>query len=179
VRLPTLLRLAEVPRVDDLTKLTGQSLPLAVYSKPTHEATARVQQALTNYRLVRGDTGKGAPPAVDTLRTRLDEALRCGELRATCVLKSVRCCLVCWSIRNGPLAYLTGLRVGRHLWCLRRLSPDAKLLAYQPVPELAWLVADRGMAVTQEADDPVAIAGSAWYLARLFHHVGILNRPSV
>ncbi|MGH8919310.1 MAG: helix-turn-helix domain-containing protein, partial [Actinomycetes bacterium] len=31
VRLPTLLRLAEVLRLDDLTELTGQRLPLAVY----------------------------------------------------------------------------------------------------------------------------------------------------
>ncbi|MCA1604998.1 MAG: helix-turn-helix domain-containing protein, partial [Acidobacteria bacterium] len=49
VRLPTLLRLAEVLRVDDLIELTGQQLPLAVYGKPTHQATPTLQQAMTTY----------------------------------------------------------------------------------------------------------------------------------
>jgi transcriptional regulator with XRE-family HTH domain len=55
VRLPTLLRLAEVLRVDDLTELTGQQLPLAVYGKPIHQATPALQQAMTTYTLVPGE----------------------------------------------------------------------------------------------------------------------------
>jgi transcriptional regulator with XRE-family HTH domain len=41
VRLPTLLRLAEILRLDDLAELTGQRLPLAVYGKSAHPARSR------------------------------------------------------------------------------------------------------------------------------------------
>jgi transcriptional regulator with XRE-family HTH domain len=73
VRLPTLLRLAEVLRVDDLTELTGQQLPLAVYGKPTHQATSTLQQAMTSYELMPGAMGR--LPSVGELRRRLDDAV--------------------------------------------------------------------------------------------------------
>jgi hypothetical protein len=48
-------------------------------------------------------------------------------------------------------------------------------VAYQPVPELVFLAADRSMTAAQEADDPVTIAGSAWYLAHVFRESGQLD----
>ena len=72
VRLPTLLRLAEVLRINDLTELTGQQLPRAVYGKPTHEATPTVQQALTSYSLSATAGGeKVGPPSTSELRARI------------------------------------------------------------------------------------------------------------
>jgi hypothetical protein len=44
------------------------------------------------------------------------------------------------------------------------------------VPELVFLATDRAMAAAQEADDPLIIARSAWYLARVFHHSGQLDQ---
>lgn len=49
------------------------------------------------------------------------------------------------------------------------------IVAYQAVPELVYLAADRGMAAAQEADDPLAIAGSAVYLAHVLWDSGQLD----
>jgi hypothetical protein len=51
-----------------------------------------------------------------------------------------------------------------------------RFFAYQLVPELVFLATDRAMAAAQEADDPLIIARSAWYLARVFHHSGQLDQ---
>jgi hypothetical protein len=51
-----------------------------------------------------------------------------------------------------------------------------RILAYQPVPELVFLAADRGMAAAQEADDPLAIAKSAVCLAHVLWDSGQLDQ---
>jgi transcriptional regulator with XRE-family HTH domain len=182
VRLPTLLRLADVLRVNDLTELTGQQLPLAVYGKPTHEATSTVQQALTSYAISATPGGtpggeKVGPPSTSELRRRLEDAFalwrtsrypraEVGALLPALLIDAQ------YAVRelNGPdrrtaYAVLAGVY---HL--------AQKLLAYQPVPELVFLAADRGMFAAQEADDPEAIAASAWYLAHVFREAGHLDQ---
>jgi transcriptional regulator with XRE-family HTH domain len=175
VRLPTLLRLAEVLRVDDLTDLTGQHLPVAVYGKPTHQATPTLQQAMTTYTLAAGSGDQ--PPSVSDLQRRLDDAFtlwrtsrypraEVGALLPTLLMETQAAVRVLdGSERRAAAAVLAGVY---HL--------AQKLLAYQPVPELVFLAADRGMAAAQEADDPVAIAGSAWYLAHVFRESGQLDQ---
>ncbi len=51
-----------------------------------------------------------------------------------------------------------------------------RLLSYQPAPELVFLATDRGMMAAQEADNPIAIARSAWYPARVFQDSGQLDQ---
>ena len=178
VRLPTLLRLAEVLRINDLTELTGQQLPRAVYGKPTHEATPTVQQALTSYSLSATAGGeKVGPPSTSELRRRLEDAF------------------TLWRTSRYPRAEVGALLPALLIdaqYAVRELNgPDCrtayaapagvyhlaqKLLAYQPVPELGFLAADRGMLAAQEADDPEAIAASAWYLAHVFREAGHLDQ---
>lgn len=50
--------------------------------------------------------------------------------------------------------------------------PTDFYVAYQPAPELVWLVADRAVAEAQEADDPYAIAGGAWALNHALRDAG-------
>lgn len=45
-------------------------------------------------------------------------------------------------------------------------------VAYQPAPELVWLVADRALTEAQEADDPGAIAGGAWAMVQALRDAG-------
>ncbi len=178
VRLPMLLRLAEVLRVDDLTELTGQHVPLAVYGKPTHEATPMLQQVMMTYPL-------GAVPAVDA--DRLPSVSELQGRRDDAV--------TLWRTSRYPRAEVGALlpsllmqtqQTVRVLVGAQRPAAEAvlagtyllvqKFLSYQPVPELVFLAADRGMMAALEADDPVAIARSAWYLARVFQDSGQLDR---
>lgn len=111
VRLPTLLRLAEVLRVDDLTALTGQHLPLAVYGKPTHQATPALQQAMMTYPL--GTTPEADAdrlPAVGELQSRLE--------RGTCP-----------GCQDRPFYLKTALRQARSVTGAR-LSPLARLTCH-------------------------------------------------
>jgi transcriptional regulator with XRE-family HTH domain len=177
VRLPTLLRLAEVLRVDDLTELTGQHLPLAVYGKPTHQAMPALQQVMMTYPLGSGtEADTDRPPSVSDLQSRLDDvhtlwhtsryprtevgALLPPLLRETQQAVSV----LAGAERRAAAAALAGTYMAAQ-----------RFLAYQPVPELVYLAADRGMAAAQEADDPLVIAGSAWYLAHVFRDSGQLD----
>lgn len=45
-------------------------------------------------------------------------------------------------------------------------------LAFQSAPELVAMAADRGLAAADEADDPEAIAGAAWYAEQYHKSVG-------
>jgi transcriptional regulator with XRE-family HTH domain len=178
VRLPTLIRLAEVLRVDDLTELTGQHLPLAVYGKPTHEAVPALQQVMTTYPLATvPEADADRPPSVSELQSRLDHAVtlwstsryprtEVGALLPSFLMQTQQAVRVLTGAeRRAAAAILAGI-----------YHVAQKLLSYQPVPELVFLAADRGMTAAQEADDPLAIAGSAWYLAHVFRESGQLDQ---
>lgn len=45
-------------------------------------------------------------------------------------------------------------------------------VAFQPAPELVWLVADRAVTEGQEADDPYAVAAGAWALVQALRESG-------
>ncbi len=178
VRLPTLLRLAEVLRVDDLTELTGQHLPLAVYGKPTHQATPMLQQAMTTYPLGTVPAAEADRlPSVSELQGRLDHAhtlwrtspyphAEVGALLPSLLMETQQTARVLVGAeKRTAAAVLAGT-----------YHAAQKLLAYQPVPELVFLAADRGMTAAQEADNPIAIARSAWYLAHVFRESGQLDQ---
>jgi hypothetical protein len=175
VRLPTLLRLAEILRVDDLAELTGQHLPLAVYGKPTHEAVSALQQVMMTYPLGAGPVDR--PPSVSELHGRLDHTrtlwrssryprAEVGAVLPSLLTEAHRVVRVLAGAERRAAA--TVLAGSYHM--------VQKVLAYQPVPELVFLAADRGMAAAQEADDPLAIAGSAWYLAHVLRGSGQLDQ---
>jgi transcriptional regulator with XRE-family HTH domain len=178
VRLPTLLRLAEVLRVDDLAELTGQHLPLAVYGKPTHQATPALQQVMMTYPLGTGpEADADRLPAVRELQGRLDGTVmlwrtsryprvEVGALLPSLLMQTQQAVRVlAGAERRSAAAVLAGT-----------YQMAQKVLAYQPVPELVFLAADRGMMAAQEADDPLVIARGAWYLAHVFRESGQLDQ---
>lgn len=178
VRLPTLLRLAEVLGLDDLTELTGQRLPLAVYGKPTHQAIPALEQVMMTYPLGSGtEADVDRPPSVSELQSRLDDAhtlwrtsryprTEVGALLPSLLRETQQAVRVLdGSERRAAAAVLAG-----------SYTVAQKIFAYQPVPELVFLATDRSMAAAQEADDPLTIAGSAVYLAHVLWDSGRLDQ---
>lgn len=169
-RLPMLARIAEILGVTNLAELTGEaSLPVASVTKGGHELTADVARAMTRYDI-------GSP----------DESVTGEALRAR-----VGAAWTAWhgspNQRGAVGVFLPGL-IADGRAAVRGSRAQARrtarvalaetyhltqlFLAYQPVPELVWLAADRAMAEAREADDPDAIAVAAWYLAHVFRAAG-------
>src|SRR5690606_17374817 len=43
---------------------------------------------------------------------------------------------------------------------------------FQPAPELVYMTSDRAMLTAEDADDPAAMAGAAWYLNHVWRGAG-------
>ncbi|WUH88629.1 helix-turn-helix domain-containing protein [Amycolatopsis sp. NBC_00438] len=170
-RLPMLLRIAQALELDDLAALTGNghAVPVTVYAGHRHAALSAVQSALTEYRV------SVTPDPVSL--AHLAERLR-----------------VAWLVRHSSPDHRTqlgtllpglisdaqnavrGLRGDERREARRVLSGVYQLadfyVAYQPSPELVWMVADRALTEAQEADDPYAIAGGAWAMVQALRDAG-------
>jgi hypothetical protein len=171
-RLPMLLRLARALERDDLADLTGNNggaVPVGVFAGDRHSALSAVQAALTDYRI----SSTGPVPLVDHLALRVRQA---------------------WQVRHGSPdhrtqlgALLPGLiadaqRAVRAIRGVQRREARRVLagvyqlvdfyVAYQPAPELVWMVADRAITEAQEADDPYAIAGGTWAMVQALRDAG-------
>jgi transcriptional regulator with XRE-family HTH domain len=170
-RLPMLLLLAQVLELSDLAALTGNghAVPVQVFAGERHAALTAVSAALTDYRVSQPVT----PPSVPHVALRLQRA---------------------WQIRHSTSDHRTQL--GRLLPDLIRDAQravratsgetrrDARrvlagvyqladfYVAYQPAPELVWMVADRALNEGQEADDPYVMAGGAWAMVQALRDAG-------
>jgi transcriptional regulator with XRE-family HTH domain len=171
-RLPMLLRLAEVLRVTDLADLTGnQSLPVSAVTKAAHPSTPAVTDAMlrpSRYRDV-------DPSALDVPRrvARTWELWHRSPTERTAV--------------GAVLPELIGdARTAVRLLegaARRRASADLAqvyhltqiFLAFQPATEMVWLAADRAMSAAEDADDPAAVAGAAWYSAHIYRFANQLD----
>ncbi|GAB2669642.1 hypothetical protein GCM10027271_32140 [Saccharopolyspora gloriosae] len=171
-KLHMLVRLAKALDIADLAELTGNDTAVSVArfdGGDEHSALREVQAALTADRF-RLSTGE-----VDTahLAERLNAA---------------------WTIRHASPDHRT--RVGRVLPGLirdaqhavrSRRGPEQRqarrllagvyqlanfYVAYQPAPELVWLVVDRAVTEGYEADDPYLIGGGAWALVQVLRESG-------
>lgn len=142
---------------------------MQVFVGEAHAALPAVQAALTGYHF---PTNAG-PVNVGHLRVRLDQA---------------------WDVRHSSPHHRTAVGAllpdlirdvqravrtidGRERRAARRVLAGVYRLtdfyvAYQPAPELVWLVADRALAEAQEADDPYALAGGAWALTHALRDAG-------
>ncbi|WP_281248935.1 helix-turn-helix domain-containing protein [Lentzea fradiae] len=170
-RLPMLLRIAHALGVQDLADFTGDghAVPVSVFAGERHMALTAVQAALTDYRL----PGEVPPPDVTHLVVRLEQA---------------------WQVRHASPDHRTQLGLllpdlirdaqravrvirGEERRDARRVLAGVYRLAdfycaYQPAPELVWLVTDRAMHEAMEADDPLAIAGGAWAKVQVLRDAG-------
>lgn len=170
-RLPMLLRIARVLELADLADLTGNgdAVPVRVFAGERHSALAAVQAALTDYQI----TPTGRPVSVAHLALRLDQAwhvrhssadhrTQLGALLPDLIRDAQR------AARTAPADERRGAR--------RVLSGVYALadfyVAYQPAPELVWMVADRALTEAREADDPYAVAGGAWAMVQALRDAG-------
>jgi tetratricopeptide (TPR) repeat protein len=171
-KLQVLTKIAHALDVRDLAELTGNGQAVSVsrfVTAAAHEALPEVQAALTEYRLATDSR----PVDLAHLRERLAAA---------------------WKARHGSPdhrtqlgALLPGLirdaqravraRHGDERRVARRVLAGVYQLAdfyvaFQPAPELVWLVADRAITEGQEADDPYEMAAGAWALVQALREAG-------
>jgi tetratricopeptide (TPR) repeat protein len=157
--------------VDDLAELTGSDLnvPVEMFTGPTHSALEAVRAALTEYRL------DPPTPRVDNrhLAVRLEHAwtIRHSSPDHRTAVGSVLPGLIRDAQRAVRATSGPDRRAAR-----RNLAGVYRLadfyVAYQPAPELVWLVADRAITEAEEADDPYAIAGGTWALTQALRDAG-------
>ncbi|WP_378741256.1 helix-turn-helix domain-containing protein [Nocardia brasiliensis] len=169
-RLPMLLRIARALEIEDLAELTGNehAVPVSVFAGERHSALTAVQSALTDFRVAVPDR----TASIDHLAARLRQA---------------------WQVRHGSPDHRTQLGtllpgLIRDAQSAARATDDDRrsarrvlagvyqladfYVAYQPAPELVWLVADRALNESYEVDDPYTIACSAWAMVQALRDSG-------
>jgi hypothetical protein len=170
-RLPMLLSLTRALELADLADLTGngEAVPVKIFAGERHDALASVQTALTNYQV----TPTGRTPRVDHLGLRLSVAW--GVRHASSDHRTQLGALLPDLIRDAQHAARTVPAEDRRT-ARRVLSGVYQLtdfyVAYQPAPELVWMVADRALTEAREADDPYAAAGGAWAMVQALRDSG-------
>jgi transcriptional regulator with XRE-family HTH domain len=170
-RLQMLIEIAGALGLDDVATLTGNggSVPVSVYAGVRHSALSEVQAALTDYRITR----PAVPPNLAHLELRLRDAWRVRHSSPD--HRTQLGILLPGLIRDAQIAART-LRDEQRRDARRLLSGVYQLtdfyVAYQPAPELVWMVADRALTEGQEADDPYVAAGGAWAMVQPLRDAG-------
>ncbi|GAA1940864.1 hypothetical protein GCM10009754_05170 [Amycolatopsis minnesotensis] len=155
----------------DLATLTGNgyAVPVATFAGARHSALSEVQAALTDYRII----SSGRAPDAGHLSARLRHAweVRHGSPDHRTQLGR----LLPGLIRDAQAAVRV-LRTAERREARRVLAGVYQLtdfyVAYQPAPELVWMVADRALTEGEEADDPYVIAGGAWAMVQALRDGG-------
>lgn len=170
-RIPLLLRLAEVLKVDDLGRLTGeQKLSTAAFTKPAHEALPIIAEALETYPVL---TSEMIPVAANELATRVAQLWKVWhgtKRQRTAIAGFLPNLLHDAQVATRMLDGEDRRSAQRSLAQICHLTH--LFLSYQSVPDLTHLVADRAFTAAQQADDPLAMAGAAWYLNHWFRADG-------
>ncbi|WP_280355409.1 helix-turn-helix domain-containing protein, partial [Nocardia otitidiscaviarum] len=168
-RLSMLLRIAQALELDDLATLTGDghAVPVTVFAGERHAALTEVQTALTDYRLVPEDRAVSPRHLAERLRTawRIRHSSPDHRTQLGALLPGL--------IRDAQHAARTAddRREARRVLAGVYQLADF-YVAYQPAPELVWMVADRAMSEGYEADDPYVIACSAWAMVQALRDSG-------
>lgn len=169
-RLPMLLRIARALDLADLADLTGDghAVPVQVFAGERHAALSAVQAALTEYRITPAVT----LPNLAHLDLRLRQAwqVRHGSPDHRTQLGALLPDLIRDAQRAARVSSEGRREARRILAGVYRLADF--YVAYQPAPELVWMVADRALTEGQEADDPYAIAGGAWAMVQALRDAG-------
>ncbi|MFE3080665.1 helix-turn-helix domain-containing protein [Nocardia tengchongensis] len=167
--LELLLRIARVLDLDDLATLTGDehAVPVTVFAGERHAALTDVQAALTEYRITPCDR----PVSIEHLDERLRKAWRIRHSSPD--HRSQLGALLPGLIRDAQ----TAARTAEDRRAARRTLAGVYQLAdfyvaYQPAPELVWMVADRAVNEGYEADDPYVIACSTWAMVQALRDSG-------
>jgi hypothetical protein len=144
-------------------------VPVSVFAGEQHSALVAVQAAIMAYQV----TPSGRLPNLHHLALRLDQAW---QVRHTSPdhrtqLGSLLPGLIGDAQRAARMVGADDRRQSRRL-----LSGVYQLtdfyVAYQPAPELVWMVADRALTEAREADDPYAVAGGTWAMVGALRDAG-------
>jgi hypothetical protein len=170
-RLPMLTQIAAALGLRDVSALVQDhgTVPVAVFAGARHAALSEVQAALTDYR-ISADT---VSPNIAHLGLRLADAWRVRH--ASPDHRTQLGALLPDLIRDAQRAVRV-LHGPERREARRTLSGVYQLadfyVAYQPAPELVWMVADRAVTEGQEADDPYVAAGGAWAMVQALRDAG-------
>lgn len=167
--LRTAQRIAPHLGVRDLVDLYGPSVQLSLDGRPSHPGVPEVRQALTQWHL----SVEGQPATAEYLRGAIDTAWqtwhtsRKQRTDAGAMLPGIL------ATAQRSVRLLEGAERRAALPMLAESYHLAQAyLAWHGDRELMWLCVDRGMSAALDSDDPLAIAGSAWYAAHLLRSVG-------
>jgi transcriptional regulator with XRE-family HTH domain len=172
-RLPMLLRLAEVLRVD-LVALTGeQSVPIAGFAYGWHAVVPAVRDAVQRYTVTRPEE---APYPVAVLRDRAASAWRSWHTSPTRRTDVGTVLPALLSDCHAAAAILDGAdRRAAHAVLADAYRLAQHVLVNAAKPELMWLVAERSMNAAHIADQPVALAGAAWTVGMVLRTAGRMD----
>jgi hypothetical protein len=141
-------------------------------TKSAHDDLATVRDAIVSYRL-----DPAEPLALDTLADRVAYAWKTwhGVPDHRTALAAVLPDL----IHDARIAAKVVDDRRRALALLAQVYELAQVyLAFQPAPELVWLVGDRALSAAYDADDPIAVAGAAWYAAQVHQSGGQVDKAT-
>jgi len=170
-KLETILRIAEVLRVRDLSDLTGdQSIHVDLFTGPGHPRLAAVKAAVDAFPIT---TAQEAPSTAH-IRAQLARAWSArhsapnhreviGELLPGLIRDAQ---IAVRQVDTAP-ARRTAQAVLAEVYSLTQF-----FVAYQPDAALLWRVAERGLVAAQESEDPHAIGVAAWLAAQAHRDAG-------
>ena len=163
--LPTVLHIAELLRVRDLSDLTGdQSMHVDLFIGPGHRRLPEVRAAVDAFPVPGGDRQAPAPAH---LRARLTRAwvARHQAPNHREVLGQLLPGLIRDAQATARQAIAPAQRRAAQALLAEVYSLAQFFLAYQPDSALLWRVAERGMVAAQESEDPHALGMAAWLTA--------------
>lgn len=167
-RLPMLIRLADALDVD-LADLTGETrLSRATYAKHADRQLREIRAALVTYPITADD-----PVTAEALTSRVAHAWRLWHTSDQ--ERSAIAPLLPGLLADGATAAraLEGRPRRAAARQLAQINHLAQLYcSHQPAAELVYMTGDRGMLAAQDADDPAAMAGAAWYLNHVWRDAG-------
>lgn len=170
-RLPMLMRMARILRVEDIAELTGeQRLSTTTYLKNTHDKAETITRALATYTIATPET---EPLGADALTANVAQAWMVwhGSPHQRTAIAAILPRLLDDARTSARL--LEGNERRRALVALAQVYHLAQLyLSFQPFPSLVHLTGDRAMLAAQDADNPHAIAAAAWYMNHVFRDAG-------
>jgi transcriptional regulator with XRE-family HTH domain len=169
-RLPMLDKLAGALKVQVADLLGDEGPELQRIAGTVHAALPVVRDALTEYVLVLDDA---PPPDLDLLSDRVAAAWRARHSSPDhrTVLAGLLPGLI-RDTRNAARRLDGAERRRANALVADVLGLTQMYVAYQPAAELLWRVADRAMVAAQDAADPHAIAGAAWFLVEALRDSG-------
>lgn len=168
-----LSRLATALGVNDLSLLTGGTSPVPVNTENRFMVpfVAEVRDAVRGrlWATVNDDT----PSSLDVLRGRVSETWRLWHTSRFQRTEVGALLPELLSDAHGLTRSLDGSERRQAYAVLAdayRLAQQA--MAYGCEPELYWIIADRGRQASQDADEPVSLAGAAWSYANGLRETG-------